>query len=86
MKEQDVMLVMALLAEQCGVKMKLDTQALVPNSRGVLGMAGSWNGETEGLGKAPVLGWVGPDKAAGLGNHPGSVGSLGYLPGKGRAR
>ena len=43
-KDQDVMLVMALLAEQCGVKTKLDTQALVPNSRGVLGMAGSWDG------------------------------------------
>ena len=43
-KDQDVMLVMALLAEQCGVKTKLDTQALVPSSRGVLGMAGSWDG------------------------------------------
>ena len=43
-KHQDVMLVMALLAEKCGVKTKLDTQALVPNSRDVLGMAGSWDG------------------------------------------
>ena len=43
-KDQDVMLVMALLAEQCGVKTKLYTQALVPSARGVLGMAGSWDG------------------------------------------
>ena len=42
-KDQDVKLVMALLAEQCDVKTKLDTQALIPSSRGALGMAGSWD-------------------------------------------